>query len=305
MKTGPLGALAVRRTDLSVSSERPLLYLLNTADLPWSTAYEFHYPLELGIVCRGRMRRIFAGHDRILEPGDVWFCGMWEPHGYEIIERPCHRTVLMVHPPLLAETRFEELAGQNWLLPFSVGAESRPRVPEDDRAAMLALTERMATAAEMPGPQQQVRLRLLLWEAMLNLTRGWQPPRGGTTPSPDDFGRVRLAIDAVFATRKRINTQEAARLCGLSRNRFSDMFHNVTGITFADFALRYRLSGAARQLVSTDAPLKAIADDWGFTDVSHLCRSFQAHYGVAPTTYRHRQQGGTDGNRSGDEPDGR
>ncbi len=293
MKPGPLGTLAVRRTDLPVSQKQPVLYLLNTGDHPWSTAYEFHYPLELGIVQRGRMRRIFADYERILDPGDVWFCGMWEPHGYEIIERPCHRTVLIIHPPLLADTRFEEIPGHNWLLPFSVSAAARPRVAEADRPAMLAMTERLAVAAQ-PDPMSQVRLRLLVWEIMLDLTRGWQPPPGSTTPSPDDFGRVRQAIDAVFATRKRINTKDAAQLCGLSRNRFSDMFHNVTGITFADFALRYRLSGAARQLVGSNDPLKVIANDWGFTDISHLCRAFQAHYGVPPTVYRRRQTAGDD-----------
>ncbi|MBN2584137.1 MAG: AraC family transcriptional regulator [Planctomycetes bacterium] len=290
MKGKSLNALAVRRTDLPVSQQQQILCLLNTADQPWSTAYEFHYPLELGIVLRGRMRRIFNDHEAILEPGDLWFCGMWEPHGYEIVERPCHRLVLIVHPPLLAETRFEELPGHNWLLPFTVPARNRPQVAPADRPEMLGLADRLRTVAEGSGPQRLVRLRLLLWETLLVATRDWQPPRGGTATSPDDFGRVRKAIDAVFASRQRINTQQAAHLCGLSRNRFSDMFRNVTGISFADFALRYRLSGAARQLACTDAPLKAVADDWGFTDVSHLCRAFQAHYGQPPTAYR-RQAG--------------
>jgi len=293
MRSGWLDAMAIRRTDLTVSRESPILCISTDGDVPWGTAFEFHYPVELGILLSGRMARIFPDQERTLEPGEVWLCGMWEPHAYRIIDRPCQRLSLIIHPTLLADTRFDEYTGHNWLLPFSVPPAYRPQFAEPYRASMLEVAERFRAIADHPGPQCQVRLRLLLLEVLLDLTRTWQPPKGSAAPADDDFGRVRQAIDAVFATRKRINTEDAAKLCGLSSNRFSDMFRRVTGITFADFALRHRLSGAARQLVTSGDSLKAIAEEWGFTDVSHLCRAFQAQYGVAPTTYR-RHHGGSE-----------
>lgn len=281
-----LSALAVRRTDLSVNDSQRILYLLNTMDQPSSTAYEFHYPLELGILLRGRMRRVFPSGDVVLEPGQVWFCGMWEPHGYQIVESPCHRAVLMIHPPLLAETRFEEMPTHNWLLPFAIAPQSRPQVDSQSRGKMLSLAERLMEAGRHSGSQRQVRLRLLLLEALLQITDGWHPQSENTTLPPDDYERVKQAIDSVFSSRKRINTGEAAKMCGLSRNRFSSIFHSITGITFSDFALRFRLSSAARQLTCSSDPLKAIARDWGFNDESHFCRAFLLHYGQTPTQYR-------------------
>ena len=286
MAIDDLSVLAVRRTDLPVTDSERILYLLNTMDQPWSAAYEFHYPLELGIVLEGRMRRIFPSGDVILGPGEAWFCGMWEPHGYEIVERPCHRAVVMIHPPLLAETRFEELPAHNWLLPFTTAPASRPQVLPHKRDELVGLAARLDKVNQLEGAQRQVRLRLLVWEALLLLTEGWNPQDENATVPPGDYERVKLAIDKVFSSRERINTEQAARLCGLSRNRFGAIFRNVTGITFSDFALRFRLSNAARQLACSGDPLKAIARDWGFNDESHFCRSFVLHYGLSPTQYR-------------------
>lgn len=286
MSLDEVSTRAVRRTDLTVSQDRQVFYVLNTQDQPWSTAYEFHYPLEMGIVLRGRMRRVFSRGEVTLGPGEIWFCGMWEPHGYQIVQGPCHRAVLMIYPPMLAETHFEELPGHNWLLPFTVAPPARPRVGPELRPALLSLARRLGQAGRDSEPCRQVRLRLLVWEILLRVTRSWRPPSERSVLPPGDFERVKLAIDAVFASRRRMNTEEAAKLCGLSRNRFSDMFANVTGITFADFALRFRLSGAARQFACTEDPLKAVAWNWGFTDESHLCRSFMLHYGLSPSQYR-------------------
>ena len=44
--------------------------------------------------------------------------------------------------------------------------------------------------------------------------------------------------------------------------------------------------GAVAGLVGTSDPLKTIANEWGFTDISHFDKTFRSHYGVAPAEYR-------------------
>jgi AraC family transcriptional regulator len=61
------------------------------------------------------------------------------------------------------------------------------------------------------------------------------------------------------------------------------------GITFARFALRSRLAGAAQELVSGDDALKNLAGRWGFTDASHFHHAFARHYGCTPGEYRARR----------------
>jgi AraC-like DNA-binding protein len=287
MNVDDISVRAVLRTDLDLSTDQRVHCLFNTTGSPSATAYELHYPLEMGIVIRGEMRRIDYGGETTLKPGQFWFCGMWEPHGYQVACEPCHRIVLMIDPAALAETSFPELPGRNWMLPFTVRPGDRPPNNPELGPDIMRLAEQFLDARQDANPYRQVRLRLLLWELLLTVTRNWNVGEHTSAAPPDAFNRVKIAIDAVFSTRRRIGTQDAARLCGLSRNRFSAIFQRVTGITFADFDLRYRLSGAARHLISSDEPLNAVAYDWGFSDGSHLCRAFEHHYGLSPSQYRH------------------
>jgi AraC-like DNA-binding protein len=287
MKASILGHSARARDDFRVSPDAPVLCLRNTQDRPRQTAYEFHYPLEIGIILGGAMRRVFADWEVELGPGQAWFCGMWEPHGYQVVVRPCRRVVLMVHPPMLAETRFQEVPAYNWLLPFLVPPCDRPRISAPRRREeVMGLARRIEASLLESEAVRALRQRLLVWETILTLTRDWSPPPSRAIPEPGAFDRVNRAITAVLASPHRVSAQEAARMCGLSRNRFGSLFRDVTGVAFPLFALRFRLSGAASQLACTDDPIKAVALAWDFTDDSHFQRAFQRHYGLSPSEYR-------------------
>ena len=68
-----------------------------TIPQPW----DMHYALELGLVCEGRMKRVYRDWETTLGPGQFWLCGTCEPHGWEVRESPCNVTVLLVQPSAL------------------------------------------------------------------------------------------------------------------------------------------------------------------------------------------------------------
>lgn len=72
----------------------------------------------------------------------------------------------------------------------------------------------------------------------------------------------------------------------MPRRTFARLFKNVTGLGFAQLALRSRLTRAADALRSTDLPAKAIASRFGFRYRSHFHHAFVTHYGMAPGQYR-------------------
>ena len=59
-------------------------------------------------------------------------------------------------------------------------------------------------------------------------------------------------------------------------------------MSYAAFALRQRVRGAADQMLAGTEPVKAVADAWGFTDASHLHRLFLKHYDCSPAEFRRR-----------------
>ena len=59
-----------------------------TFSVPQEPYVEMHSALEFGVLLSGRLRRLGEGYARVLEPGDVWFQGAWEPHAYELLALP-------------------------------------------------------------------------------------------------------------------------------------------------------------------------------------------------------------------------
>ncbi len=255
--------------------------------------YDMHYALELGMVLTGRMKRFCRGYEQMLTPGDVWLCGIWEPHGYEIIKTPCEVAVFVVWPPLLANLRMEEASDFSWFAPFAAPPAKRPHSGPSLRPRLLEIGKALKQLAENGRGAERLWPRLRLLEILLLLTEQWQPiqDRIASFARPDAFERVNQAIQLSFQNTRAMRVQEVARRCGLSRNAFAKLFRQFMGLSYADFNLRYRLTSAATCLRSASDPVKAVATQWGFTDASHFHRHFHRHYQCSPYEYRQRSHG--------------
>ncbi len=275
----------ISRFQLGLSAEKPILKQENLYREKAPKRFDMHYGLELGIVLSGSMRRFYRDFRTDLQPGDVWLCGMWEPHGSEILRAPCRVVVLIVWPPLLASMRQPVTPRFNWLAPFLAPPRQRPKTEPAIRKNILQLGKKIT---HLPVPSKNSPLWLTVWlmEILLCLEENWNISPINGIPASDSFTRVDKAIQMVFDNRRRVSSREAAKVCGMSRNPFTILFKSFMGINFSDFALRYRLQSAAQELLQTQYPLKAVARNWGFTDPSHLHRVFRRHYGCSPNSYR-------------------
>src|SRR5213594_2918417 len=75
------------------------------------------------------------------------------------------------------------------------------------------------------------------------------------------------------------------QLC-MSARQARRLFKTCTGIGIKEYAKKKRLDVAARQLQTTDAPVKAIAVDAGYRHVSNFTRSFLKQFRVSPIEFR-------------------
>jgi len=67
---------------------------------------------------------------------------------------------------------------------------------------------------------------------------------------------------------------------------FHRIYHSMVGETIADTVRRLRLHRAAVALITTKAPLPALARDAGYGSVQAFTRAFRVAYGVPPAAYR-------------------
>ncbi|MBA3847761.1 MAG: hypothetical protein H0X45_14115, partial [Planctomycetes bacterium] len=131
------GALHTYRFGLTAA--KPALFEHAPRQDPAPTYYDMHLELEFGVVLEGAMERSFEGFTRELGPGDVWYCGVWEPHGSRAARRGTASLHFVALPTWLSALRFPEAPTFSPILPFTVPPARRPRPDEAQRARIRGL----------------------------------------------------------------------------------------------------------------------------------------------------------------------
>ncbi|PDT52528.1 MULTISPECIES: AraC family transcriptional regulator [Sinorhizobium] len=84
----------------------------------------------------------------------------------------------------------------------------------------------------------------------------------------------------------KIGLDELARACRLSRSHFARAFKATTGSSPLQWLLGRRIERAQELLGNSELPIEQIASRCGFTDQSHLTRSFVKAMNVTPSHWR-------------------
>lgn len=253
----------LKRFYFELDEETPVQVLLNRHEEVGEGWFDMHYELELGVVVEGRMVREYFGHKEEIGPGDIWLCNMWEPHGFEIVEAPCEVVVFVVDPKYGATSHF---LNKDISRAFMAPPSERPRTLSNSKQEMKGLAKKIQMQfSEDDDPDWA---KLYFFQTMLSLIEKWEPQSLMT-----GYGSrtsIQGALRLIFRERRLITTKEAASVCNMSVTKFTALFKDLMGSTFSDFALQYRIKGAASQLKNSDLTQAAVALNWGFTDASHL-----------------------------------
>ncbi len=95
-------------------------------------------------------------------------------------------------------------------------------------------------------------------------------------------------IDAHSSEKLSINT--LAELCNMSYSYFAKSFRQIYGRTCTDYIEFIRISKAEDLLLYTDFDLTYISLETGFSDCSHLIKTFKKWKGITPKQYRMRRK---------------
>jgi AraC family L-rhamnose operon regulatory protein RhaS len=154
----------------------------------------------------------------------------------------------------------------------SLGQRLLPMVKE-------LLAEERLRAAGSAGLQLSIVLRILV-ELSRRSTQGGQP-------LPDSRQRVKMCareMEQGFWRDQDIDS--AARRAGLSRRRFTQLFREIEGETWQERLTRLRIGHASRLLRETALPVRAVAFEAGYADLSHFHRTFLAMMCLTPMAWR-------------------
>jgi AraC-like DNA-binding protein len=250
-----------------------------------------HGGMEVSVVLTGAIHLYFISEEFACGPGELWVCGMWEPHEWRIAETRTTSISLIFTPSLFDDSAqgdpsyLELLSGEASHHKTASGVRARERI--------LALGHDI---------EQEIRRQEAFWKSMVRLdllrllgelSRSTAAAHSGSRRTSDqgtgDLARIMPAVKLAHgAEGRRVGVQSAAEACALSRSQFQRVFRRAMGVSYGKFCLRIRLGFATRQVLHTDRTLSAIADEAGFVDVSHLVKMFHKHYGCTPAEYRAR-----------------
>ena len=85
-----------------------------------------------------------------------------------------------------------------------------------------------------------------------------------------------------------ITVQSAADYLGFSESHFMKFFKQHLHTTFTSYLNGYRLTIAARLLLTEDDSILSISERTGFNNLSYFNRLFKKEYQMSPRAYRNR-----------------
>ena len=83
------------------------------------------------------------------------------------------------------------------------------------------------------------------------------------------------------------DARELARLCSISLRQLERNFNRELDRSPHDWLNEKRIQ-AARQLLLSGGPVKRVAFELGYKQVSHFCRQFKAYNQITPSQFLHQ-----------------
>jgi AraC family L-rhamnose operon regulatory protein RhaS len=277
-----------RQAPIEVTLPAYGVYLLESHHAPsFRMAPQAHAFLELFFVHSGSGAFQIAGQEHACQRNDVVVVPPRQAH--TIVDNPAHPLTLYAvcvastvvrHEPAI----FERLPVGRVRIGKSLADETRATF----RRLLFEQTQQQAF-----GPTLIVGLTLQMLASLARAT-AQLTPRVMSGVEPQSAER-RAAVEryvAGLAHRffERSSLDDAAAELGMSRRRFTTLFAEVTGQTWADYLAELRVEYAQTLLRDTPRSIVSIAFECGYEELSSFYRAFKRATGHSPGDWRAAQR---------------
>jgi AraC-like DNA-binding protein len=252
--------------------------------------WHYHEEFELTLTLNSRGTRYVGDCVEPYDDGDLVLLGSNLPHTWMSQERtdgagPHIAHVLWIRPDWIHEVvdRLAELRPLGTLL----GLAHRGIVfPEPTSRAV----QQCMTGMNDASPGQRV-VRVVQTLALLSEAPQHRVLCAPRAEHPETQARDRPRIDRTLAHihkhyRSDISIPELASIAALSVSGLHRLFKRHTRLTVGEYISHLRIGKACALLVSTDKPIRCIADEVGYANPSHFNRQFMAVKKVTPRDFR-------------------
>lgn len=233
-----------------------------------------HAEFQLTLYAGGPRRFKIAGHDFAGAPRTSIIVQAGEPHSSVPVADP----VLALRTFYLEESTFAEVAASLWGGQATVVFRN-PLIADAETVMRLEAAHRALDQRNLEGEEK-------LCLALQRLVRRHAAPTGPArriTGADARVAKVRELLDD--RTAENVGLDELAAAAGVSRFHLIRVFQRRYGLTPFAYQRNRRIE-KARAVLRTGKSIADAAAAAGFSDQSHLGRSFRAVMGSTPGEYR-------------------
>jgi transcriptional regulator GlxA family with amidase domain len=125
---------------------------------------------------------------------------------------------------------------------------------------------------------------LLLAMVRIWKDNGYTPPMMATQPEDDSIETITEYIDA--HSNQPLKVEDLASLCNMSYSFFAKKFRQLYGRSCKEYIEYIRVTKAEDLLLFSDYDLTYISQETGFSDCSHMIKTFRKYKNITPKQYR-------------------
>lgn len=127
-----------------------------------------------------------------------------------------------------------------------------------------------------------------IYTLLMNVVRHWLKHslviQMDTSDSNYDIDSITEYIDTCMGEELRV--ADIAAKCNMSYSNFAKRFQENYGMSCKEYIERMRIFKVEEFLLFTDHPLSYICQETGFSDCSHLIKSFKHYRGITPKQFK-------------------
>ena len=122
--------------------------------------------------------------------------------------------------------------------------------------------------------------------AMVRIWRdhGYTPPMLATQPEDNSVDTITEYIDA--HSNQPLKVEDLASMCNMSYSFFAKKFRQLYGRSCKEYIEYIRVTKAEDLLLFSDYDLTYISQETGFSDCSHMIKTFRKYKNITPKQYR-------------------
>lgn len=220
----------------------------------------------------GRVRTGTTIHS--LRPGDLMLSPLGAETSYDLSRPGHHYCIHFKHCPIKKKAEQVELPLHIRL--GTLKSEALRRFHHISQCATAAKRDRVLATTGAVAMQE-----LLLWLAMNHRTASQSPVPGRAYPVVEQTANL-----LVQRLHQPLSVPELAEEVGLSQNYLASQFRQRFGMTIPRYLLTRRIEYALHLLVTTNIPIKEIAQRIGLPEPRHFNKQFRLLVGVTPSAFR-------------------